>query len=263
VIFFHETLRAFLLDILSLFKIRCVSVLSILIRNNIEEKSHFLKKKIRLIYWGFDNERFYPRSAEEKAELRRNFGLPAGKRIIGFIGRYDIWKGHHTYIEACRRLLERRSDIFMLVVGGAMTERVVPAVGEYRREIQAQMKEFVDRGELFVWDHRDDIPEIMSVLDVFVCPSDREPFGLVVLEAVACGIPTVVSDGVGALESVRGMKGVFEAKAKDDVSFSEAIEEALAFDPAGMDIKMMNERFSWERHVNEYEKLYFEVFRGK
>ncbi len=263
VIFFHESLRVFLLDLLSLFRVRCIAVLSESIRSSIEKGSHFLKKKVRLIYWGVDTERFRPRSADERKKIRQKLGLPLDKKIIGFIGRYDVWKGHHTYLDACRRLIDQRSDLLMLVVGGAMTENVVPAVAKYRQEVEAVMKESIGRGELIVWDHRDDVPEIMAVLDVFVCPSVREPFGLVVLEAIASGIPSVVSDGVGALEVVGGMRGVFEAKSEDAGSFADAIEKALDFNPAEMETGIMRERFSWEKHVKAYENLYFEVLRGK
>ena len=263
VIFFHESIRVFLLDLLSLFRVRCIAVLSKSVRRNIEKGSRFLKKKVRLIYWGVDTERFHPRSADERRELRRKFGLPPGKKIVGFIGRYDVWKGHLTYLDACRLLIDKRQDIMMLVVGGAMTESVVPAVAKYRWEVEAVMKESIDRGDLIVWDHRDDVPEIMASLDVFVCPSVREPFGLVALEAVASGIPSVVSDGIGALEVVGGMKGVFEAKAGDADSFAGAIERAFEFSPRDMDSGILSERFSWEKYVKAYENLYFEVLRGK
>lgn len=260
VIFFHEDLRVFLLDCLSFLKVKFIPVLSKKIRDDVVKKSLFLKKKLRLIYWGVDFNRFYPRSENEKSNIKSRLGLPPDKRIVGFIGRYDVWKGHLTFINACREVLNRRGDVMLLIAGGSMTADVVPAVAKYRSEVENVMQKFIQDGDLIVWDHRDDVPEVMSVLDVFVCPSDREPFGLVVLEALACGIPSVVSDGVGALEVVGGLRGVFEANAGDADSFASAIEEALKFKSEQMDTRLLIERFSWEIYAKQYENLYFESF---
>ncbi|MBI4811525.1 MAG: glycosyltransferase family 4 protein [Ignavibacteriales bacterium] len=259
VIFFYERLRALLLNLLSIFGVKYIVTLSSMVMTDLEKKTFGLKKKFKLIYWGVDTSQFYQRTDEEKQRLRVKLGLPIDKKIIGFVGRYEVWKGHETFLIAASQLSKTRGDLFFLIVGGAMTEDIVPSVVRYRKKVLQRIDELKLQDYLTVWGHRDDIPDIMASLDVFVCPSDQEPFGLVVLEALASRIPTVLSNTVGAFEVVKDVPNVYIAEPKDPQSFVNQIIKALEDNNKNRYILLnhsITSRLTWSEYTMQFEKLY-------
>ncbi len=267
VIFFYERLRAFVLNLLSMFGVKYIVALSSMVMTDLKKKTFGLKKKIKLIYWGVDTSKFHPRTKEEKQRLREKLGLPHDKKIVGFIGRYDVWKGHETFLNAASQLIQTRNDLFFLIVGGAMTEEIIPSVARYRKKILKRIEDLKLQDRLTVWGHRDDIPDVTASLDVFVCPSDQEPFGLVVLEALASGVPVVVSSTVGALEVLDGIENVFVAEPRNAVSFSDKITDALELDKKIFSsqqsqrlLDVLNQ-LSWGAYSSKYEQIYQNLVR--
>lgn len=228
VIFFYEPLRALLFNLLALPFVDHIAVLSRYMQKDLSSRTVGLAGRMSTIYWGVDRTRFRPRTREERASLRTSLGLPLDKVIIGFVGRYEVWKGHIVFLDAAEMLLCSRPDAIVLIVGGAMTGSVIPEVAAYHARVRARIAAFSPSDRLLVWDHRDDVSEIMSSLDLVVCPSDREPYGLVVLESLACGVPVVASSTVGALEVVREVRGVFVAEPGSIPSLREAMESAIS-----------------------------------
>lgn len=260
VIFFYEQIRAFVFNIIALCCVDKIVTLSDSVTKDLLHKTIGLDKKILRIYWGVETAKYYPRSIEEKIIIRKKLNLPLDKNIIGFIGRYDVWKGHHTFIDAAIDLMMSRNDLIFIIVGGAPTADMIPEVNVYHKSVINKIAHFNDSKRLIIFDHTDDVPEIMSALDVFVCSSDSEPFGLVVLEALACGIPTVVSETVGAVEILNEAKGVCLALHKNPKSFAQAIECALQYSSLKTDFVTENRpilsQFGWQEYAKQYQDLY-------
>lgn len=227
VIFYYETLRVLVFNFLAMFTVKSIVVLSAAMKTDLIRRTIGLRRKIVTSYWGVDTKKFYPRSHGERLTLRTALGLPPDRKIVGFIGRYEVWKGHHTFLDAAELLLRKRDDVMFLIVGGAMTETLIPQVQDYHRNVIKRINGMRYRDRVVVWRHRSDIPEIMSAIDVFVCPSDREPYGLVVLEALASGTPVVISDTVGARELVEGLPNVLISEHGKSDDFAQKIETAL------------------------------------
>ena len=224
---FYERSRLILFNILAAIFVHKIVYNSRMTREHTEHGTAGLRRKGIVIYNGVDKEDFYPRSSGEKISLRKRLSLPADKIIIGFIGRYDLWKGHRTFLEAAKLLLKKRNDLQFLIVGGSITGDVIPAAERYRTSVLELASAFGFGENLIIWDHRNDIPDIMACLDVFVCPSEREPYGLVILEAYASGIPVVASITIGALEIFPADTRIFIAEPDDPGSFGSMIEEAI------------------------------------
>lgn len=262
VTFLYEWSRALLFDVLAVVFVERVAVLSRLVQNDLAKKTIGLRRKIRLIYWGVDTARFCPRSNEEKKRLRVRLGLPTDKKLVGFIGRYELWKGHRTFLAAAGILARSFPGIVFLIVGGATTEDIIPAVAKYRKSVEAKMKDIGLDRELIVWGHHDDVHEIMASLDVYVCPSDHEPFGLVVLEALASNVPVVASSTVGALEVIGDRSDVFVAEPGSPESFAQKISEALAYTGNPGSQHGDHPSFSsWKECARRYEEIYEEITR--
>ncbi|MBI3364622.1 MAG: glycosyltransferase family 4 protein, partial [Ignavibacteriae bacterium] len=181
------------------------------------------------------------------------------KKVIGFIGRYEVWKGHLTFVEAAYQLLRSRDDLCFLMIGGPITSRVAPQVSRYQEEVLRKVRQMGLNGKLIVWDHRNDIAEIMAALDVFVCPSDYEPFGLVVLEAWESGLPLVVTRTVGAIEVLKGKLGIIVAEPRNTTSFVDGIERALSIPLSDISGKRVYGEHGWQSYARQFEALYEKV----
>lgn len=265
-IIFYSILRYWLFNFLTLLFIDRIVATSNIIKTDLLKKTLCLKNRTNVIYNGVDSSVFYPRDKSEKIQLRTKFGLPSDKFLIGFVGRFEVWKGHITFLEAAQILLKKHKDLFFLIVGGAITQEVAPQVSRYRDVFFERFHKAKLADHILILDQRDDIPEIMSALDVFVCPSDYEPFGLVVLEALASGVPVVLSDTVGALEIVKEFPNVYIAETKNAQSFANQVIKALEDNTQNHYIlytEKYNSQLTWSKYTRQYEELYASISKYK
>jgi len=122
-------------------------------------------------------------------ELRQKWRLPKGPAVI-FAGRLIQVKGVDVLIRAFVKLLDSVPDAQLMLVGDGPEEQNL-------RELVKRLgvEEYV---HFLGFHQRDDLVELYTCADVFCLPSRHEPWGVVVNEAAACGLPLVVSDRVGA-----------------------------------------------------------------
>jgi glycosyltransferase involved in cell wall biosynthesis len=134
----------------------------------------------------------------EARELRRELGIPAERAVIGILGRLQPWKGQHRVIRAVAELQARGHDVHCLVVGG-------DAYGlspEYERGLRALIPELGLEDRVTMTGQVEDPDRYVSLMDVLVNASDDEPFGIVLLEAMALEVPVVAPASAGPLEIV-------------------------------------------------------------
>ncbi|HEV7908534.1 MAG TPA: glycosyltransferase family 4 protein, partial [Pseudonocardiaceae bacterium] len=137
-----------------------------------------------------DLDRFTGPSRDRPA-LRRELRLPPTAPVIGVIGQITPWKGQHTAIAALATLRASAPDARLLIVGE--TKFVSPSTRydnlRYERELRALISHFGLEDAVEFWGEREDIPSILCALDALLVPSDGEPLGRSVLEAMASGTP--------------------------------------------------------------------------
>jgi D-inositol-3-phosphate glycosyltransferase len=154
--------------------------------------------RIRLVPPGVDPGLFRPLPTEG---ARRALGL-GGARVALFVGRFQPVKGPDTAIrslaEAIRLDPGGTEDLVLALVGGPSGPRP-DAVGDLRR--LADSLGIGDRVRFFPPLRHEGLPEVYAAADVVLVPSRSESFGLVALEAQACGVP-VVASSVGGLRHV-------------------------------------------------------------
>lgn len=124
-----------------------------------------------------------------RAELRRSLGIDADAVVVTQVSRFIPLKGPDEAVEAvarARALSERRLHL-VLVGSGPMASRLE----ERARELGLDVT-------FAGWRSGDELLEAYAVTDVFLLLSRREPWGIVVNEAAACGLPLVLTDAVGA-----------------------------------------------------------------
>jgi len=151
----------------------------------------------RVVYPGVELERFDPKSLPSKAAVRQKLGLPQDIPIIGLTGRLQRWKGQHTLIEAMPTVLKQYPEAIAILVGGEHADE--PEYPEYLKERLTALQ-LEDRVQMVGLQRN--VQEWVQAMDVFVHASDHEPFGIVVIEAMALGKPVIAADSGGPLEII-------------------------------------------------------------
>lgn len=164
--------------------------------------------RISVIWNGIDLERFSPRRAHdgERQETRKRWGVGDDETVLLFVGQDPERKGIGVAIEVARRLKHR-----LVYVGRAPKPKTLP--------------------QHVIWDgERRDVEACYRSADLMIAPSRYDPFGGAVLEAAACGLPSVATARIGSTERMRGSKlDRLRIESPDDVAaFTDAAEWALA-----------------------------------
>jgi glycosyltransferase involved in cell wall biosynthesis len=216
----------------------------------IMEEFSFPRQKIVRIYNGVDLERF---TNPSRIQLRQEVGFATGTPLVGMVANVRQTKGHQYLIRAAQRVLDRCPEARFLAIGD-VDERLGVGLRQLLRELHLEDK-FLFLG------FRQDIPEILAELDVFVLSSTSEGFPLVVLEAMAAGKPVVVTRSGGPDEIIRdGQDGFLVPVADADALAGKILEilqnPTLAATVGRQAQERVAEEFSDERMIQEYEALY-------
>lgn len=128
----------------------------------------------------------YSFSNDKRHMMREKFGISEEAFIIGHVGRFSKVKNHRFVIELCERLLRHNQNTFVFFIG--------------QGETMEEMKEIVNQKRLqnsiLFLGLRNDVPDLMQAMDVFILPSLYEGLPVSVIEAQAAGLPCVISENV-------------------------------------------------------------------
>lgn len=148
-------------------------------------RTGFPEAKLVVVRNGIDTEAFRP-SAAQSAAVRAEIGLSPEDRVVGLVARLDPVKDHATFLRAAALVLRRRPGVRFLCVGGGPDE--------YRRALHALATELGIEQAVRWLPTRGDMPAVQNALDVAVLSSSSEGLPNSIAEAMACGIPCVVTD---------------------------------------------------------------------
>jgi len=198
------------IDTYTFFKRRFVVVkqkISSLLASNIIMVSDAIKEdyvglgvkpeKILTIPLGIDIER-YSKNEEARGRLRGEFGIDDKTVLIGTVSRAEPVKGLRYLVEAMPQVIRRVPGVMVLVVGG----------GSQLDDLKKTAIELGIHDHVIFEGIREDIPEILSAIDIFVLPSISEGMPLALLEAMASGKPVIGSKVGGIPELIEdGLTG--------------------------------------------------------
>lgn len=158
------------------------------------------RSKMVVVPNGFDGERFRPHPAAY-ADLRNELRIPQRTRLVGMVARFDPQKDHGTFFKAAGLVSHCEPEVRFVLAGQGL-ERDNPPVRQLVEDSG------LHPGCAFLLGERTDIPRLMAGLDVLVSSSAfGEGFPNVIGEAMACGVPCVVTD-VGDSALIVGPTGI-------------------------------------------------------
>ena len=228
------------------------------------------RSKLQIIPCGVDPNVFRPM---RQADAREALGRDQCERIILFVGRIEQIKGIDVLLRSLGLLFfrhpELRNDVCLLVVGGALdpgddspeTEKIEALrslVHQHRMEANVSFVGSMDQQRLALF---------YAAADVCAVPSLTESFGLVALEAMACGTP-VVGTRVGGLQTLieHGQSGLL-VPAGDYQALAESIAQVLTDPRLRMHLahgaRDRAEHFSWRSVGDKVEALYAKILAGE
>lgn len=180
------------------------------------------ERKIELVPYTVDNRRFIDQStisSAERARILGQFGLPEELPVILYASKFQRRK-HPDDVLRAAAVLQERYGLSVLMVGSGEMEKDLMQLSAQLGLEHIAFAGFLNQSEL---------PKIYGSCDIFVLPSENEPWGLIVNEVMCAGRPVVVAGGVGCAADLvsEGLNG-FLCEAADVDSLVRALEPLLA-----------------------------------
>ena len=215
-------------------------------------------ERVFIVPPGVDLAMFQPM---DRADARREIGY-GSERLLLFVGRLERLKGVEVAIRALALLRDRRHDDLRLLILGEDSHEGDESEKDRLKAIASETG-VRDRVDFVGSVAHHELPYFYAAADVCVMPSYSESFGLVALEAQACGCP-VVASGVSGLRSVvRDEVSGYLIDEHDPAAYAERIGRLLAdrelAQQMGRRGSLLAQRFSWKRTADRLEELFDSV----
>jgi glycosyltransferase involved in cell wall biosynthesis len=220
------------------------------------ERSYGRKENLHLIYYGCDFERFQPlRRSELRAQARHEFGLRENEFAVLLIGNDWKKKGLACLLEAAGR--PENSNLRLLIVG---------------KDAMAPYQDLLLQGGLVDRVHflplRRDVEFYYAAADVYAGPSLEDAFALPPFEAMACGMPVIVSRQAGVSELIHhGEDGLILEDPSDSEGLARLIREVQEVEDLrvrlGRNAVRTATRYTWESNATQLRDLFDQVRRQK
>lgn len=214
----------------------------------------------RVIYDGLPPEAFA--IPEARQEVRAEFGLAPEAPLVGLVGRLTAWKGQDVFLRAVAAARRQVPALRALLIGEGG-----PGDEAFVAYLHRLVEELGLRDTVIFTGLRADVPRLLSALDALAHTSvEPEPFGLVIIEGMAAGLPIVATRAGGACEALEdGVSGLLVAPG-DDSALSAALvrlltDRAWAAALGEAARRRAKDLFTVERFVQAVSKVYDDVLQ--
>lgn len=233
-----------------------------------QEKQHMRtlvspQGNIDIIPCGTDIRRF---GSVDRETARAELGIDKEAKIVLYVGRFDRRKGIETLVRAVRESKFYGDKNLKLIIGGGSTPG--NSDGKERDRIEGIVQE-LGMAECTSFPgllKQDILPTYYAAADICVVPSHYEPFGLVAVEAMACGTPVIASDVGGLQFTVVNENTGLLVPPQNVTAFSNAIDRILNDSQWGRKLgeagnRRVNSKFSWDGVASQLDSLYTELLQ--
>jgi glycosyltransferase involved in cell wall biosynthesis len=171
------------------------------------------EQDVSIVHSGIGIARFSHADRHRARKIARELGIGDEVFVIGSVGSLVACKGHAVLIEALGRVAEEAPNLVCVIVGE----------GPERPNLESLIRRKGLEGKVLLTGQRDEVPEFLSLMDLFIMPSLQEGLGAALLEAMAAGKPVIASDVGGMPEVIaHGQNGMLVPPGKP-----EALAEAI------------------------------------
>jgi D-inositol-3-phosphate glycosyltransferase len=240
-----------------------------LIAANPDERAHLIwhqhsrSTKVCTIPPGVDLETFRPL---DRSICRHQLGLRENERVVVFVGRIDPIKGIDTLIEATALMNKNGSPPTFLLIGGDLDESSSP-IGPLADVVRRTESEGVTASFRFLGSlPQNQLPVYYSAADVVAVPSLYESFGLVAVEAMACGAPVVASRSGGLRFTVEDGLNGYLVPVGDAPRLARALTRVLSDDSLRRRLSLgaanSADKFSWPAVASNILHVYKRLADG-
>lgn len=226
-------------------------------------------KKISIIPPGVDISHFYPIPVDEAKSF---IGLPLNERMILFVGRIEPLKGVDTVIHAMSHLklsdISKRHPVHLAIIGGDPNASPEEMNAEMVRLQQMCHDLCMDRMVIFLGKRgQDTLPYYYSAAEALVMPSHYESFGMVALEAMACGTPVIASQVGGLAFLVQDGVTGYSIPDQDPDALADGLKKILGDssvrEEMGKRAAEYAHEYSWPLISTQILDVYKEISRGE
>lgn len=185
-------------------------------------------------------------------EIRKKYAIPSDAIVFGFVGRITRDKGINELLAAFKAILEEMPDAYLLIIGNAeLTSAVDMSLYQWAQE----NTHAIFCGSTNV------VEQYLSAMDMYILPSYREGFGMVVVEAEAMGVPVIVTDIPGPTDAMIPNETGLVAKKADVDSLVIAMEELANSAEKRQEFGIAAHRFAVENF--EQQRLFQAILQDR
>jgi UDP-glucose:(heptosyl)LPS alpha-1,3-glucosyltransferase len=214
-----------------------------------------IRKKMQILHPGIDLERFHPRNKETFCrKIREEFNLADSDLVVLFVGMNFELKGLGILIAALAQIKKQSPDlaIQLLVVGKGNQTRFQKLAGELGVKEQVRFAGICTQG----------MEKFYAASDIFALLSDFDTFGMTVLEAMASGLPVIVSPTVGAKDMIIDDQQGYIVEKENVRAVAEriiALSDLGKRSAMGKAARQMAEQHGWDKIVQKISRIYDEI----
>ena len=220
---------------------------------NAHIKLNYSEKKLIVVPNGYDFS-VYHVNTEMRDHLRSYLNIDSADIVVGIVGRFDPLKDFSNFISAASYIVSRRNDVKFLMVG-ANLDWSNPTLCLW-------LEKFGLQSSFRLVGYKSNIPDYLSVMDIFCLSSVSEAFPNVVVEAMAIGLPCVVTQAGDAADILSDAR--FVVPVSDSVMLANALLRMCDLDPFSRKVlgegnaKRVREKYCIEKICKDYKDVYME-----
>lgn len=218
------------------------------------------ENRIRVVYNGVDTRGIRGRIQRNPQELRSELGIRAGDLFAVMVANIRPWKGQHAALDAFAEARERNEELRLALVGDTGDEQENL---DYEGRLRAKAAQPALRGAVHFLGARSDVPDLFAAADVAIHASvDPEPFGLVIVEAMATGTPVIASNRGGPAEIVTDESGFLHdpSEPSELANILSALSNSDVLGSMSQQAIERSDQFDIGWTVSNMQKLYDELF---
>ncbi len=227
-----------------------------------------VRNRIEVIPNGVDLKRFRPADDEqERSALRTSLGIPPGARVIVFVGTINPLKGVDLLLEAWVFLARRFPEAHLYLVG-MRHDLNMPQLRDFKEKLEALVAASQAAHRVHFLGYIGNVEDYLRAADIMAFPSRTEGMGNAVLEAMACGVATVLTPYLGLPPEFGAAESEYLMADYDAGILAGAMERLLADAEfrrriGGNALAWVEQTMDVERVLDRYAALYREVAAGR